>query len=466
MDLHFYNTLNHKKEKFTPIKEGEVGIYSCGPTVYNYAHIGNLRAYVFSDILRRTLEFNGYEVKQVINITDVGHLSSDEDEGEDKLEKGAEREGKSVWDIAKFYEEAFYNDLKKLNIEPAAVYPKATDHIAEMVEIIKKLEAKGFTYIAGGNVYFDTTKFADYGKMAQLNLDPDAKQSRIEADTNKKNPFDFVLWFTNYKYASHEMLWDSPWGKGFPGWHIECSAMATKYLGEHFDIHTGGIDHIPVHHTNEIAQSEAAFGHKWVNFWLHNDFLIEKEGQKMAKSKGDFLRLKTITDKGYDALDYRYYLLTGHYRSRLQFSWEALEGARNSLKRAKGKVTEIQKPDNSKQITDNSKAQEYLKQFQEAINDDLNTSVVLSIMWKTLDTEELSNAEKIELMKKYDQVLGLDLLKEDKAEIPAEVIELAEKRLLARKEGKWAESDKIRDQIYKEGYQVKDVSDGYEIVEQ
>jgi cysteinyl-tRNA synthetase len=337
MDLELFNTLSRTKEKFVPMKEGEAGIYTCGPTVYNYAHIGNLRAYVFADVLRRVLEFNGYNVKQIINITDVGHLTSDEDEGEDKLEKGAKREGKSVAEIAKFYEDDFLNDLKRLNIEPASNYPKATENIAEMIEIIKKLQEKGFTYTAGGNVYFDTTKFADYGKMAKLNLDPEALKSRVEADPNKRNPFDFVLWFTNYKYDNHEMLWDSPWGKGFPGWHIECSAMATKYLGEHFDIHTGGIDHIPVHHTNEIAQSEAAFGHKWVNFWLHNDFLIEKEGTKMAKSEGEFLRLQTIIDKGYSPLDFRYYLLTGHYRSKLQFSWEALDNAKNSINRAKGK---------------------------------------------------------------------------------------------------------------------------------
>lgn len=465
MALEFFNTLTHKKEKFVPIKENEVGIYSCGPTVYNYAHIGNLRAYVFADVLKRALEFNDYNVKQVINITDVGHLTSDEDEGEDKLEAGAKREGKSVWDIAKFYEEAFYDDLKKLNIEPASVYPKATEHISEMIEIIKKLEEKGYTYEAGGNVYFNTTKFPDYGKMAQLNLDPEALKSRVEADPNKKNPFDFVLWFTNYKYKGHEMLWDSPWGKGFPGWHIECSAMATKYLGEHFDIHTGGIDHIPVHHTNEIAQSEGSFGHKWVNFWLHNDFLIEKDGAKMAKSKGDFLRLQTIIDKGYDPLDFRYYLLTGHYRSKLQFSWEALDGAKNSLKRAKGKIAAIQKQVISNQLSVFSKSQKkYLDEFTNAINDDLNTSVALSVMWKTLDAEDLNDSEKIELMKKYDEVFGLNLLEKSKVEIPAEILALAEKRSSARKAGNWPESDKIRDEILEKGYEIKDVSDGYEIV--
>ena len=462
MQLELFNTLSRTKEKFVPLKEGEAGIYTCGPTVYNYAHVGNLRAYIFADVLRRVLEFNGYTVKQVINITDVGHLTSDQDEGEDKLEKGAKREGKSVAEIAKFYEDDFLNDLKLLNIEPANAYPKATQHIAEMIEIIKKLQEEGFTYTAGGNVYFDTTKFADYGKMAKINLDPEALKSRVETDINKRNPFDFVLWFTNYKYDSHEMLWDSPWGKGFPGWHIECSAMATKYFGEHFDIHTGGIDHIPVHHTNEIAQSEAAFGHKWVNYWLHNDFLIEKEGTKMAKSEGEFLRLQTIIDKGYSPLDYRFYLLTGHYRSKLQFSWEALDSARNSLNRAKGKISSFKNTDNSE--TDNRKSQEYLDEFTNAVNDDLNTTVALSIMWKTLDTDDLSDADKIDLMKKYDKVFGLDLLNIEKTEIPEEVIKMAEERLRARKDNNWAESDKIRDEILAKGFIIKDTQDGYEIV--
>jgi len=460
MELELFNTLSRTKEKFVPVREDEAGIYSCGPTVYNYAHIGNLRAYVFADILRRVLEFNGYRVKQIINITDVGHLTSDEDEGEDKLEKGAQREGKSVSEIAKYYENAFYDDLKKLNIEPATAYPKATENIEEMIKIIKMLQEKGFTYTAGGNVYFDTNKFTDYGKMAKINLDPDALKSRVETDPNKKNPFDFVLWFTNYKYESHEMLWDSPWGKGFPGWHIECSAMASKFLGEHFDIHTGGIDHIPVHHTNEIAEAEAAFGHKWVNYWLHNDFLVEKEGQKMTKSEGEFLRLQTIIDKGYSPLDFRYYLLTGHYRSKLQFSWEALDSARNSLRRIKQKIGEMGELQNT-DYTENMK--NFLNEFQTAVNDDLNTAVALSILWKTLDAEDLSDAEKIELMKKYDNVLGFDLLKIEKQNIPTEITELAEQRLEARKAGNWQESDRIRYEILDKGYEVRDREGGYEI---
>lgn len=470
MELHFYNTLSRQKELFKSIENKKVGMYSCGPTVYNFAHIGNLRAYVFADTLKRVLNYNGYEVNHIVNITDVGHLTSDEDAGEDKIESGAKRENKSVWEIAKFYENAFYDDLKLLNILPATKYPKATEHIKEMIEFIKRLEGKGFTYTAGGNVYFDTSKFEDYGKMARLNLDPEAIKSRVEADLNKKNPFDFVLWFTEYKYKNHEMLWDSPWGEGFPGWHIECSAMATKYLGDQIDIHTGGIDHISVHHTNEIAQSEAAFGHKWVSFWMHNDFLVEKLGEKMAKSAGEFLRLKVLTDKGYSPLDYRYYLLTGHYRSQLQFSWEALDSARNSLKRAKNKIFEFQKSNyavpagrQESGIMNHEIATEHLEHFMAAVNDDLNTSVALSVMWKTLDSEEINANQKLELMKKYDEVLGLGLLKDEKETISSEIIELAEKRKAARKEGDWAKSDKLRDEILNKGYEVKDTPSGYEI---
>ena len=470
MAIKLTNTLSGKKEDFKSIADHLVKIYTCGPTVYNYAHIGNLRAYVFSDLLRRAFEFNGYKVEQIINITDVGHLVSDEDEGEDKLEKGAKREGKTVWEVAKFYEEAFYADLKALNILPATNYPKATDHIQEMIDFIKILEQKGFTYLAGGNVYFDTTKFEDYGKLAKLNLDPEAQQSRVEVDPNKKNPFDFVLWFTEHKYESHAMEWDSPWGKGFPGWHIECSAMATKYLGEEIDIHTGGIDHIPVHHTNEIAQSEAAFGHRWVNYWLHSEFLTEKEGAKMAKSAGNFLRLQTLVEKGYDPLDYRYYLLTGHYRSQMMFSYEGLDSARNSLRRVKTKIAETQKLIKDIEAgvvktgaTDQKLPAQFLAEFSAAIDDDLNTAIALSILWKTLDSTELSPESKIELIEKYDKVFGLDLLTEVKIEIPGEITALAEKRIKAREEKNWAEADRLREEISTHGYDLLDTKDGYQI---
>lgn len=462
MKLKLSNTLTREKELFVPIEENKVGIYSCGPTVYNYAHIGNLRAYVFADILKRALLMNDYEVKHVLNITDVGHLTSDQDDGEDKLEKGAAREHKSVWDVAKFYTDAFFEDLKKLNIISANIYPKATDNIKEMIEFIKLLEKKGFTYIAEGNVYFDTAKFPEYGRIAKLELSSENSESRVEVDPHKKSQFDFVLWFTRYKYKNHEMEWDSPWGKGFPGWHIECSAMATKYLGEHFDIHTGGIDHIPVHHTNEIAQSEAALGHKWVNYWLHSDFLTVKGGDKMAKSTGEFLRLQTVNDKGFSPLDYRYYLLGGHYRSPMQFSFEALEHAKNSLQRAKNVIYGLKK-EVSTNSNDKKEFNLLKNEFEDSINDDLNTAKALSILWKTLDSQNLTAKSKLQLVEIYDSIFGLDLLLETKEKVPAEVEELAEKRLAQRKNGDWVEADKTRDQILSLGYEVKDTKDGYEL---
>lgn len=462
MEIKLTNTLGRKKEVFKPIENKTVKMYTCGPTVYNYAHIGNLRAYVFADLLRRVFEANGYKVKEVINITDVGHLTSNQDEGEDKVEKEAEKEGKSVWEIANFYTKAFFEDLESLNIEPATIYSKATEHIADMIEFIKKLEKKGYTYLAEGNVYFDTSKFKDYGKMAGLNLSPEAAESRVEQDPNKKHPFDFVLWFTKYKYKSHEMQWDSPWGKGFPGWHIECSAMASKYLGEHIDIHTGGIDHIPVHHTNEIAQSEAAFGHKWVNYWLHNDFLVIKNGEKMAKSTGQFIRLQTIIDKGYDPMDYRYYLLGGHYRSQMLFSWEALDHARNSLNRMKTKVAELlDEVKESKELS--TKASEYKNNFLEAVNDDLNTAKTLAILWEILDSKELKPTDKLKLAKFADSIFGLELLTIKKEEIPANIEELAKKRQSARENGNFQEADELRKEIEAKGYEVLDSKEGYKI---
>ncbi len=280
MEILLTNTMSRRKEVFKPLREGEVGIYTCGLTVYNFAHIGNLRAYVFADTLKRMFLFNGYKVNHVMNITDVGHLTGDEDEGEDKMEAGARREGKTVWEIVDFYTKAFFNDLKRLRIIFPTVTCRATRHVDDMIDMIRKIESNGYTYVAGGNVYFDTSKLPDYGKLARLKLDEDKMRSRVESDPYKRNPFDFVLWFTRYKYDSHAMQWDSPWGRGFPGWHIECSAMSSKYLGERFDIHTGGIDHIPIHHTNEIAQSEAAFGHEWVNYWLHSEFLVIGEGRR------------------------------------------------------------------------------------------------------------------------------------------------------------------------------------------
>ena len=332
MSLKLFNTMGKSLQEFKPIKEGFVGFYGCGPTVYNYAHIGNLRAYVFLDILDRTLTFLGYKIKHVMNITDIGHLTGDADDGEDKMLKTAQERHQSVMEIAQFYTDAFIKDIDRLNIRHPDVICRATEHVQEMIELIKKIEANGHTYMAGGNLYYDTTTFADYGKLANLNLEElKAGAGNRGLDENKRNPTDFVLWFTKSKFENQALTWDSPWGRGYPGWHIECSAMSMKYLGEQFDIHTGGIDHIPVHHTNEIAQSEGATGKKWVNYWLHNEFLVEKNG-KMSKSSGEFLTLQRLIDKGYEALDYRYFLLGAHYRSQVMFSWEAMDSAKNGRK--------------------------------------------------------------------------------------------------------------------------------------
>lgn len=459
MEILLTNTMSRKKEVFKPLREGEVGLYTCGLTVYNFAHIGNLRAYVFADTLKRMFLFNGYKVNHVMNITDVGHLTGDEDEGEDKMEAGARREGKTVWEIVDFYTKAFFDDLKRLRIIFPTVTCRATRHVDDMIDMIRKIESNGYTYIAGGNVYFDTSKLSDYGKLARLKLDEDKMRSRVESDPYKRNPFDFVLWFTRYKYDSHAMQWDSPWGRGFPGWHIECSAMSSKYLGERFDIHTGGIDHIPIHHTNEIAQSEAAFGHEWVNYWLHSEFLVIGEGEKMSKSLGNFITLQTLIDKGYDPAEYRYYLLGAHYKKQLAFTLEALDGAKSAMKRLatnigelKGSEAPVSKPNSV-----------LLNEFYEAINDDLNTPRALAVLWKVVDSEDLRPGEKLSLINEFDRVLGLGLSEIETEVIPEEVEELADQRDQARKDKDWKKADELRKLISEKGYEVLDERDGYKI---
>ncbi|MCF7865998.1 cysteine--tRNA ligase [Candidatus Woesearchaeota archaeon] len=459
MHIKLTNSMGREKQTFKPLKKGEVKIYTCGPTVYNYAHIGNLRAYIFADVLKRTFLFNDYKVKHVINITDVGHLSDDADEGEDKLEKGAKREGKTVWDIAKFYTEAFYTDMNDLNIINPNTYCKATEHIQEMIEMNKKLEKNGFTYIAEGNLYFDTSKFENYWNLIGKKQEEENQQSRVVQDKHKKNKTDFVLWFTRHKHGNHAMEWDSPWGKGFPGWHIECSAMSSKYLGEKIDIHTGGIDHVPIHHTNEIAQSECAYGHKWVNYWLHNEFLVVKDSEKMSKSTGNFLRLQTLIDKGYSPLEYRYFLLGTHYRKKIMFSYEALDGAKNSLKKLKNKIIEAKK---EKSEFNKEKYDEYYNKFQESINDDLNTAQALALVWDCLN-DKIGSETKLKIIDKFDEILGLELLKEEKVDIPKEVIELAEKRWKSKKNKNWEESDKLRAEIESKGFDILDSKEYYEI---
>jgi cysteinyl-tRNA synthetase len=459
MKLKLFNTLTKEKEEFKPIGK-EVGMYCCGPTVYHYAHIGNLRSYIFEDVLKRVLLLNDFKVKHVMNITDVGHLTSDQDEGEDKMLKGAKREKKTVYEIAEFYTQAFNNDIKKLNILAPDIQPKATEHIKEQLETIEKLGKNGYTYQAGGNVYFDTSKLDDYGKLARLNLNEEGK-SRVEKDPNKKNSHDFVLWFTKSKFKDQEMKWESKYGEGYPGWHLECSAMSMKYLGEQFDIHCGGIDHIPIHHTNEIAQSECATGKTpWVKYWLHNEFLVLDKNEKMAKSGDNFLTLSKLEEKGFSPLVYRYFCLGTHYRKPLMFSFEALEGAKNTYKKLVDKVLELKKNGSSVNEKPN---QTYFNRFKEEVNDDLNTAKTLATMWEVIKDDKLNNEDKLSLLYLFDQVLGLGFkdLKEEKVDVPKEVTELAEQREQARKNKNWAKADQLRDEIKKLGYEIADSKDGY-----
>ncbi|MBT3836489.1 cysteine--tRNA ligase [Candidatus Woesearchaeota archaeon] len=452
MVLILYNTLTRKKEPFKPIVKGNVGLYTCGPTVYHYAHIGNLRSFIFEDVLKRVLLLNKLKVKHVMNITDVGHLTSDSDEGEDKMLKGARREKKTVWEVAEFYTKAFQDDLKKLNIISPNKWAKATDHIKEQISMIQTLEKKGFTYASGGNVYFDTSKSKDYGKLTNLDFE---SKARVSKDKNKKNQHDFVLWFTKSKFDSQEMKWDSPFGKGYPGWHLECSAMASKYLGEQFDIHCGGMDLAPIHHTNEIAQSEGAFGKKWVNYWLHSEFLVLKKGEKMSKSSGDFLTLSVLGEKGFDPLVYRYFCLGTSYRNPLMYSEDALVSSGNALRKLYDKILEIKG-------TSGKVSKKHLKSFTDAVSDDLNTPKGLAVMWEVLGSN-LKDADKYATLLEFDSVLGLGLKSLKKEKIPTEVVKLAKERLAARNSKEWAKSDKLREKIRGLGWDIGDTKDGYDL---
>ncbi len=456
MKLRFFNTLSRKKEEFVPIDSSNVGMYSCGPTVYNFAHIGNLRTYVFNDILRRVIIINGYKLRHVMNITDVGHLSSDADEGEDKILTGAKRENKSVWEISKYYEDAFFDDISSLNIEKPEIICRATDHIKEMIDMEKRIEEKGFAYFSGGNLYMDTSKIDDYGKLARLRLDELQHGVRTEIDVNKRHDTDFVLWFTKSKFSDQEMKWESPWGKGYP--HIECCAMSSKYLGEQFDIHTGGIDHIPVHHTNEIAQAEAAFGKKpWVKYWLHGEFLIMDKG-KMSKSSGDFLTLGLLVERGYDPMAFRFLCLGAHYRKQLMFSWEAMEGASQGYRNLKNRISELRKSDLSFEKKGAYKF--YIDEFMNFINDDLNIPKALALINDLIKDENLGPIEKLKLIEYFDKVFGLKLLEEDEIEIPPDVLSLIEEREKARNEKDYVASDKYREMIRELGFEVRDTKEG------
>lgn len=461
MTVRLYDTMSRAVKEFVPIEEGKAGLYCCGPTVYNFAHIGNLRTFIFEDLLHRTLVKAGYSLTHVMNITDVGHLTGDGDDGEDKMEKSARESGRSVWDIAEFYTKAFFDDEKDLNIIRPDIVCKATDHINDMIEIIKKLEEGGHTYISGGNVYFSIDTIDDYGKLAKLNLDDLKEGARIEVDSNKRNPKDFVLWFTNSKFKDQAMQWPSPWGTGYPGWHIECSAMSSRYLGSHFDIHCGGIDAIPVHHTNEIAQSEAAFGQKpWVNYWCHGEFLLNDKG-KMSKSSGEFLTLSLLKEKGYDALDYRYFCLGGHYRSQLKFSFESLDQARSARQTLMRRLAECS---TAKADGISEGARHYLDAFYEAMFNDLKAPQALAALWSMMRDSDIPDGEKWLAALEMDSILGLSLEKAQEKEAPqeadADALALVEQRSEAKKAKNYALADEIRARLASMGYKVVDTPKG------
>lgn len=442
-----FNTASRKKEELKTIKPNEVGMYACGPTVYSSQHIGNMYAYLIWDLLTRYLRYRGYKVTHVMNITDVGHLTSDSDEGEDKMEKGAKKEGLTVWDIAKKYEKEFFNDFEKLNIKRPDIVCKATDHIKEQIEMIKKIEENGFTYKIDDGIYFDTSKFLEYGNFAKLNLEQIKEGARVEVNAQKRNPTDFALWKFSPKNEKRQMEWESPWGMGFPGWHIECNAMSTKYLGNNFDLHTGGIDHIPIHHTNEIAQSFGAFGKSSVNYWMHNAFL-NFGGEKISKSKGGLFTISELEKLGYKPIWFRYMVINSHYRRGLEFSLENLKVAGNNYEKLNNMV--IAWSDGGEVNKD------YLDKFIEKIDNDLAMPEAMAVLWTMIRDENVKDVDKKATILEMDKILGLNLGQKTEEEIPQEIIQLVNERKRAREEKNWAESDKIRKLIEEKGYLVED----------
>ncbi len=461
MPLWLYNTLTRTKEEFQSIRPGEVGLYTCGPTVYNFAHIGNLRTYLFEDILKRVLAYSGYRVRHVMNITDVGHLTGDRDMGEDKMETGARREGKTAWDIAEFYTQAFKQDIARLNIIAPEIWCKATDSIPEQIELIRVLEEKGFTYRTRDGIYFDTAKFPDYARLSSQNLDALREGARVEKNPEKRSATDFALWKFSPPGAGRQMEWDSPWGVGFPGWHIECSAMSMKFLGEQLDIHCGGVDHIDIHHTNEIAQSEAATGRKFFNYWMHGAFLNITGGKKMAKSEGNFLTLENaLISRGIPLLVYRFASFLTHYRKPMEYSDESIQAAKNGLEHLNNQVREIAK---AAAGAPGEAASGFREKFLEALNDDLNMPRAMAVIQELLKSE-LPAADRQATILDFDRVLGLSLAEASRPdELPAAVQAVVEARRRARASKEWAESDRLRDEIQALGYTVKDTRDGMEI---
>lgn len=466
MDIYLTNTLSREKEKFEAINGPNVGMYTCGMTVYDYAHIGHGRKYVTDDILKRVLTLNGFKVNHVQNVTDVGHLVSDGDEGEDKLEKGAIKQGKTVWEVAEFFTKNFYDSMDALNIIRPNVICKATENISEQIEVVKKLIDKGFAYDTPEAVYFEVSKFPNYGDAFGQNLNEKQVAVRDEVKTgeHKKNPFDFALWFKRVgRFENHTMHWESPWGDGFPGWHIECSAMSIKYLGDQFDIHTGGEDHISIHHPNEIAQSEAATGKSpFVNYWLHTAFLMV-DGKKMSKSLGNFYTIQDVKDKGIDPLALRYLYLTAHYRDPMNFTWESLQASQNAITKLWKTINELKKESEKRPTLSSEKMEKletYRTRFNEALNDDLNTAVAVSIVWEVIKSN-IPSLDKLDFLNFANEVLGLwtestllDISKEKV--VPEDVLQLIQKREDLRKEKKFEEADQIRKQIEELGFDISD----------
>lgn len=463
MSLKLYNTLTRKKDEFKPLKGKEVRIYSCGPTVYSFAHIGNFRAYVFMDTLRRVLKLNDYTLKHVMNITDVGHLESDADEGEDKMEKAAKKENKDPYEIAAYYTDIFFQDMGRLNIERPEIIAKATDHIGDMLEFVKKLLENGYAYETSKAIYFDISKLDHYPVLSNRNLDDQIAGARVDIDPEKKSPYDFAVWIKAPE--NHIMKWESPWGLSYPGWHLECSAMGRKYLGDEFDIHTGGVDHIPTHHENEIAQSKGCTGHIPAKIWMHVEFL-QVDGGKMSKSLGNTYTLDQLQEKGIEPLAYKLFCYTAHYRTKLNFTFESALSSQKALNRLReGYIAHRQ----SDKIIEENEIQEYKERFIEAVNDDLNMPLAMGIVWEVVRNSRKSR-QFSDLLLEFDKVLGLDLEnakeymeRQEQIDLPQEILGLIEQRKQAREAKNWAESDRIRDELREKGYIVKDTKEGMNI---
>ena len=456
--MKLYNTLTRKVEEFVPNESGIVKFYTCGPTVYHYAHIGNIRNYIGHDILDKTLRYLGYEVTRCMNITDVGHLTSDSDSGEDKMEVAKKRENKSAMEIAEFYTNAFFEDFEKVNCRMPEIVSPATENIEMYIEIITKLLEKEYAYISGGNIYFDVSKLNDYYVLTNHKIDEMVVGVRdgVDEDSNKRNQEDFVLWFTTSKFKNHELLWDSPWGKGYPGWHIECTGISIKYLGEHLDIHGGGVDNIFPHHTNEIAQSEAFLGHKWCNYWFHNEHLLDESG-KMSKSKGDILTVSKLEEDGYDPIAFRFMCLNSHYRKQLLFNFDNLKQAQSTLNKLRNRISSIDM-DGELQQEDISK---YIEKFKLELANDLNTANALSVLYEVLKDDNLNGNSKLYIVKDFDKVFSLNLIKEaDEDVLDFDIEELIKERNEAKKNKDYEKADKIRDELKEKGILLIDTKEG------